>query len=85
MNRPSDFVTEARQAARQLWQAHQRLEALQAEWNALDYGNTLDAAAFAGENAALNAAQVGAVVFDTANAIRAVLSAGHATNMARLL
>lgn len=85
MSRQSDFVTLARQEARRLWEALNALEALQKEWNALDYGNTLGAEAFAGENAALNAAQVGAVVFDTANAIRAVLSAGHATNMARLL
>lgn len=83
--RQSDFVTEARQAARRLWEAHQKLEALQHEWNALDYGNTLEPDAFIGENEGLTPTAIGAVVFDTANAIRGVLTAGHATNVARLL
>lgn len=38
----------------------------------------------AGVNDGLVAADVGAVVFDTANAMVAVLNAGHATNMAKL-
>jgi hypothetical protein len=83
--RQSGFVTEARQAARQFWQAHQTLEKLQAEWNALDYGTTLEEAAFGGENAPLSAADVGAVVFATADAVRGLLGAGHATNLAKLL
>jgi len=50
----------------------------------LDYGNTLTD--FTGENAHLSAPEVGAVVFDTANAVVSeVLAAGHATNMAKLL
>lgn len=85
MSRQSDFVTLARQEARRLWEALNALEALQKEWNALDYGNTLGAEAFAGQNDHLNALQVGAVVFDTAAAIRAQFDAGHATNVARLL
>jgi len=83
--RQSGFVTEARQAARQLWQAHQTLEKLQAEWDALDYGTTLTEEAFGGENAPVTAADVSAVVFATANAIRGLLDTGHATNLARLL
>jgi len=84
-NRKSDFVTEARIAVRQLWQAHQTLEKLQAEWNALDYDNTLADGGFEGENAHLNTAQVSAAVFTTPDAIRGLLTAGHATNLARLL
>lgn len=84
MSRESDYITEARQANRELWNAINTLVALQREWNALDYGNTLDD--FQGENADLTKEQVGAVIFDTANAIVSnVLSAGHATNMAKLL
>ena len=53
------------------------------EWNALDYGTTLDAGE--GENAGIVRADVGAVVFGTADALRTVLNSGHATNMAKLL
>ena len=83
MSRESNYITEVRAAARQLWNALLTLESLQAEWNALDYGATLDAGE--GENAGLTAAQIGAVVFDTANATRTTMNAGHATNVARLL
>ena len=78
MSRESDFITEARQHNRALWDALNALETLQKEWNALDYGTTLDAGE--GENA-----DVGAVVFGTADALRTVLNSGHATNMAKLL
>lgn len=83
MSRESDYISEARQANRQLWQAINTLVSLQREWNALDYGTTLDD--FQGENEGLTGAQVGAVVFDSANAFVGVLNAGHATNMAKLL
>ena len=85
IQRQSGFVTEARQAARMLWQAHQTLEKLQKEWNALDYDHTLTEEAFGGENAPITAQNVSDVVFTTANAIRAVLDAGNGTNLARLL
>jgi hypothetical protein len=83
MSRESDFITEARQANREIWNAINKLVSLQREWNALDYGNTLDDGA--GENTGITKTEVGAVVFDTANAFVAVLGAGHATNMANLL
>ena len=38
-----------------------------------------------GENDGITKAEVGAVVFDTANALVTLLNAGHATNMAKLL
>lgn len=81
--RAQDYITEARQLNRQVWDGINELVALQREWNALDYGNTLDDGE--GDNADVSAAEVGSVVFDTANAFVAVLGAGHATNMARLL
>jgi hypothetical protein len=83
MSRESDYITEARTAARDLLDAYQRLVSLQFEYNALDYGNTLDDGA--GDNAGITKVHVGAVVFDTANAITTVFNAGHATNIARLL
>ena len=83
MSREQDYITLVRQANRQVWDGINALVAMQREWNALDYGSTLDAGA--GENANITAAAVGAVVFDTANALVATLNAGHATNMAKLL
>ncbi len=83
MAREQDYYTLARQANTAIWDALNDLMALQREWNALDYGNTLEPGA--GSNAGLTATEVGAVVFDTANAMQAVLAAGHATNMAKLL
>jgi len=83
MARGQDFITLARQQNKAIWDGINALVALQREWNALDYGNTLEPGA--GANAGLTDTEVGAVVFDTANAMVAVLSAGHATNMAKLL
>lgn len=84
MAREQDYITLARQLNRQVWEGINGLVALQREWNALDYGNTLDDGD--GDNTGVTAAEVGAVVFDTANAmVTDVLSEGHATNMAKLL
>lgn len=83
MAREQDFITEARQLNRQVWEGINGLVALQREWNALDYANTLDAGE--GDNTGIEAAEVGAVVFATADAFVTVLNAGHATNMAKLL
>lgn len=83
MSREQDFYTLARQHNTAIWDAINDLVSLQREWNALDYGNTLEPGQ--GSNEGLTAQHVGAVVFDTANAFVAVLGAGHATNMAKLL
>lgn len=83
MSREQDFITEARAANSAIWNGINELVALQREWNALDYGNTLDAGE--GANEGITVSEVGAVTFDTANALVAVLNGGHATNMAKLL
>jgi hypothetical protein len=83
MAREQDYYTLARTANAAIWGALNDLVALQREWNALDYGNTLEPGA--GANEGLTDVEVGAVVFDTTNAFLAVLAAGHATNMAKLL
>lgn len=85
--RDSDYVTRVREYNRQLWLALQGLLAEQAQWNALDYAAEL-IVSVPGETTAhegLTAAQIGAVVFDTANAFKVVLDAGHATNMSNIL
>jgi hypothetical protein len=79
MTRSDEFAADARRYARAIWDNLNMLQSLQAEWNALDYGNTL------GTQDGLLPADVGAVVFDTANALRATLAQGHATNLAKLL
>lgn len=81
--REQDFISEVKAANRQIWDGINQLKSMQREWNALDYGNTLDPGV--GDNQGLTALEVGAVVFDTANALETVLGAGHATNMAKLL
>ena len=84
MARGQDYITEARAANKAAWNAINTLVAMQREWNALDYGNTLPDGE--GGNDGVTAAEVGAVVFDTANAmVTNVLATGHATNMACLL
>lgn len=83
MSREQNFITEARELNRQIWNGINALVAMQREWNALDYGSTLDPGV--GDNTGIEAGEVGAVVFDTANAFVAVLNGGHATNMAKLL
>lgn len=82
-NRDQNFITAVRQANQKIWEGLNELSAAQREWNALDYGNTLDAGV--GANDGIVRAEVGAVTFDTCNAFTAVLNAGHATNMAKLL
>ena len=81
--RQSDYITIVRQKNKALWDSINELVALQREWNALDYGSTLEPGE--GENTGIVAAEVGAVVFDTANAFVTVLNTGFATNMAKLL
>ena len=72
-----------RAANKAIWDGIHPLVSLPREWNALDYGNPLPAGE--GANEGVSRAEVGSVTFDTANALVAVLSAGHATNMANLL
>jgi hypothetical protein len=84
MSRNVEYVSETRAAARQLWDAVNKLKSLQRESNALDYGTTL-VVPQDGAHAGITKEAVGAVVFDTANAMVAVLDAGHATNVSKLL
>jgi hypothetical protein len=82
-DRQSDYISIARQATRDLWNAINTLESMQHEWNALDYTNTLTE--FTGANDGLDASDISDVVFTTTDAIRSLLDTGHATNLAKLL
>lgn len=81
--RLSDYITQVRLANKAVFEGINALVAAQREWNAMDYGTTL--ADGTGQNEGIVKAAVGAVVFDSANAMVAVLNAGHATNMSKLL
>lgn len=82
--REQDFITLARASARKVWEGLHELLAMQNEWNALDYGNTLDNGE--GANTGLTKTEVGAVVFDTANELKTrVIDTAHKTNLAKLL
>lgn len=83
MSREQDYISAARTAAKNVWDGINTLKSLQREWNALDYGNTL--ADGEGANAGVTRAEVGAVVFDSANALETTLNTGHATNFAKVL
>ena len=82
-NRHQDYISTVRSANKAIWDGINTLVSAQREWNALDYGNTLPPGE--GANDGVSRAEVGSVTFDTANALVAVLAAGHATNMANLI
>jgi len=83
VNRPATYYSLVRSANVQIWQGLQALISLQEEWNANNYAVTLPAGS--GDNVPLVAADLGAVVFDAADLLQAVLDAGVATSMAKLL
>lgn len=83
MAREENYYNNVRNANRQIWDGVNALKALQREYNALDYGTTLPAGT--GNNDGITKTEVGAVVFDTTDAIITLLNTGHATNMAKLL
>lgn len=85
MARKSDFVAEVRRDVALITEGLSDLLAKQTEWAALDYGTSMEPEDLEGSSAAVLPADVGAVVFDTANALKAVLNAGHATNLYKLL
>lgn len=85
MSRQLDYISVVREANKNIWNGINELVALQREWNALDYGNTLVDPVADNAHSGITKSEVGAVVFDTANALVVVLGAGHATNMAKLL
>lgn len=81
--RPQDYYTLVREANRKVWEGVKELLGLQAEWNAGDYLNNLPPGS--GANDGITSTELGAVVFDTADALETLLQGGHAANMQKLL
>ena len=78
--RQDQFIAEVRAAAKAIWDANQRLKALHAEAEALNYGETLVA-----PEGGPSRADILAVPYATNDALTTLLAAGHATNLAKLL
>lgn len=81
MSRPSDWVSEERQASRDFLAAKDKLHALRAEFDASGYSGQLTAlGAFEGENADVTEDECTAVIGVTLDGLDTYLAAGHATN-----
>ena len=76
----NDYTTKVQEYNRNIWDNILRLKALQTQWNKLNYANTLEV-----QNPELTAADYGAVVFASADALMAVIESGVGGNMAKLL
>jgi hypothetical protein len=83
-NRHEEYTGLVRQNAIQMWQAHKNLQALATEWQAQNYTATLVIDP-QGNNADVTVANLSSVVHDTTTAIEALMAAGHATNVTKLL
>lgn len=79
----AQFINDACTYTKQFWTAYEALKSMQDQWNALDYGSTLMDGS--NSNGTVTAASVGAVLFDSMNAITTVMATGVATNLAKLL
>lgn len=82
-SRQQQYINEARMETRNFWNAYQNLLSMQAEWNAQDYGTTLQPGE--AQNSGIDRDDVGAVVFATMDAIKTLLATGHATNITNML
>ncbi len=81
--RGANFISTARDATTEFWKAYQVMLSLQQEWNAQDYSNNLEDGVDG--NSGVLAADVGAVIFATADAVKVLMDAGHSTNVTKLL
>jgi type 1 fimbria pilin len=81
-DKKQDYITNVRIQATKFVDAYNELQKAQLEWNALDYSNTLPNGE--GQNLGITKSEVGAVVFDTTDAIETLLGQGHATNLFRI-
>lgn len=77
------YIANAKVQVQKLWDAIHELQDMQTQWNANDYGNTLPDGVDVNEG--VTKVQVGACVFDSANALMAVLAGGNGGNLAKLL
>lgn len=86
-NRQADFISQSRVYARMIYEAVTGLKSMQSEFNYGGYGaeGADPLPAGTGDNSGILAADVGAVVFDTADALKTVLDGGHGGNLSKLL
>jgi len=75
-----NFVSRAVEVSERIVSAHDDLAALVEEYNALDYGNVLLPAAFAGDTRHLDVADVIALMVTYAS-LEQVMDTGHRTNL----
>ena len=78
-----NFVSRTIEAADQFMTAYEELQEIRTEYDALDYGNTLTAPAFEGDNQHVDLANVVAVI-TTQAALEGLLAAGHRTNLMKV-
>lgn len=76
----TNYISRVIAASNRLVEAHDDMAALLEEYNALDYGNSLQPGAFAGDNSHIAVEDIIAVMVTHA-AIEAVFDAGHRTNL----
>jgi len=79
----TNFVSRTISTVDNFMQAYEELVELRSEYDALNYGNTLQAGAFVGDNEHLEVADIVAVINSQA-AIETVLAAGHRTNLLKV-
>lgn len=83
-HRKSDFISLYRMHASRLLDEVAALEALRQEWDALDYGNSLNQEAdFVGENVEITKAQLADAV-TSVGTISNLLGQGHRTNLYKI-
>lgn len=84
--RQDEYKARARALARQVYLGIIDLHAMQSEWNHAAYGDQ-GGGVFGLQTAEgePTAAQFGAAIFDSADAIVALLGSGHGTNLSALL
>ena len=82
-NKQRNFVSRTIEAVDSFMQAYEELQEIRTEYDALDYGNTLTAAAFAGENQHVDLVDVVAVITSQTN-IETTMAAGNRTNFLKV-
>lgn len=84
-----DYISSQRSSAQQIFTGINNLIIAQQLWNGRAYGDQTPGgtglADGENQNEGISAAEVGAVVFDTANALKALLDGGHIGNIVKLL
>ncbi len=78
-----NFISDTLEVVNNYLAASEALQAWRDEYDALDYGNALEAAAFDGANQHLEIADIVAVA-TTQAALEVVMTAGHRTNLMRV-